>query len=120
MKFGVRPAQYSYQDLPRPTRDDNTGQYSAIAAATSTNANSVYINNYGPFRNGSIYVSQRGIVARVPMDYGSGLSGAKFGSLMLLRELGHLVGKFGDDVNNKQYLKNTQLVKEACFSAKKK
>jgi len=50
------------------------------------------------------------------LDLGSGLSGKKFGAILLLHELGHQVGIFGKDAGN-QKLSNeyTQQVLDACF-----
>lgn len=53
------------------------------------------------------------------VDFGTGLSGAQFGSLLLLHELGHLTGVFKPDAGNGQLNRSyTQQVQDACFKKK--
>ncbi len=50
------------------------------------------------------------------LDMGTGLSGTKFGALLLLHELGHQVGIFGKDAGNEKVNRGyTQQVLDACF-----
>ncbi|MBI3427145.1 MAG: hypothetical protein HY011_29805 [Acidobacteria bacterium] len=114
-------ARYSYQDLSQATQDPNTGAVSAVGAATYRNTNppAVYINNYGPFRNTSVLVRGSSGVKSHTFDFGTGLRGAQFGALLLLHELGHLVGIFGSDAGDSKLNRGyTQQVQDACFPKK--
>ena len=118
----LRGANYSYQDLEQATKDPNTGAISAVGAAinSATKPPSVYINNYGPFRNTTVLVRTSSRVESHTFDFGTGLRGAQFGALLLLHELGHLVGIFGPDAKNSQLNRSyTQQVQDACFPKKK-
>ena len=111
-------ASYSYQDLDHATKDPATGAVNAVGAATNsaTKPSSVYINNYGPFRNTTVLVGTESHT----FDFGTKLRGANFGALLLLHELGHLVGIFGPDAKDpRKNLGYTQQVLEACFPKKK-
>ncbi len=49
-------------------------------------------------------------------DFNSGLTGAKFGALLLLHELGHQTGIFGSDAGNQELNQQyTDRVRKACF-----
>ena len=71
-------ARYSYQDLDHATKDPNTGTVSAVGAAanSATNPPSVYINNYGPFRNTTVLVRTSSRVESYTFYFGTQLRGA--------------------------------------------
>ena len=51
-------------------------------------------------------------------DFGTGLTGADLGALLLLHELGHLTGKWGKDAgigDKDKNLEHTQDVYKNCF-----
>jgi hypothetical protein len=113
--FGAR---YGYRNLGGPKYNSNTGGATAVGAATFSNTRpqSVDINTYGPFRNTTLLVSTPSGVQSMTVDFGTRLTGKQFAALLLLHELGHLVGIFGPDAGNdalnRQY---TQQVQNACF-----
>lgn len=114
-------ASYSYRDLGNRTYDNDTQTVKVVGAATYTNTNpqSVYINTYGPFRNTTQLVTTPSGVKSMTVDFGTGFSGAQFGSLLLLHELGHLTGVFKPDAGNDQLNRSyTQQVQDACFKKK--
>jgi hypothetical protein len=73
----------------------------------------VFINSQGPFLSQILFVPGAGLRT---LDMGTGLRGAEFGGLLLLHELGHVVGKFGPDAAdsalNRSY---TEQVRRRCF-----
>jgi hypothetical protein len=107
---------YSFQALGAPTVDQN-GKVQVTGAATfrgeDGGPSTVFINTQGPFLNQTMFVPGKGMTT---LDFGTGLRGADFGALILLHELGHVVGKFGPDAKNpdlnRQY---TQDVLKNCF-----
>jgi hypothetical protein len=116
----LRAARFSYQNLgaARVNPDDSINVVGA-ATATNTNPPSVYINSYGPFKNQTILVITPSGVKSQTFDFGSGLRGNDFRALILLHELGHLVGIFGPDANNQALNQEyTNRVKAACFGKK--
>jgi RHS repeat-associated protein len=83
-----------------PKIDPNTGSVSVTGAQTNSK-NSVFINSLGPFFNNRMFVPGKGLTS---LDLKTGLTGAKWGALLLLHELGHQAGKFGKDADD--YEKN--------------
>ena len=104
--------EYRVNDLGSPKYDSTTDTVSVVGAQTNS-ATSVWINEKGPFFNQNIFVPGKGLTT---LDFKTGYRGDKFGSLLLLHELGHQAGVFGPDANNQtQNRANTDAVKKACF-----
>jgi hypothetical protein len=104
---------YGFSNLGGPTVVNGTA--SVTGAATLPITHSVAINSNGPFVNQRLYVS--GLGRFVTFDFGTGLTGADFGALLLLHELGHVRGIFGADAGNSALNRlHTQRVQDACFN----
>jgi hypothetical protein len=74
----------------------------------------IFINSEGPFVSQSMVVTGKSGFQTI--DMGTHLRGPDFGALLLLHELGHVVGKFGPDAHdgklNRSY---TDAVLKNCF-----
>jgi RHS repeat-associated protein len=121
--FGGREAALAmlrateYRVLPLagggPKLDPQTGQISVTGAQTNS-PTSVFINSKGPFFNNRMVVP--GTNGMQLLDFKTGLTGAQFGALLLLHELGHQSKRFGADADNlEKNLKHTKEVYKACF-----
>jgi RHS repeat-associated protein len=108
----LESTEYRVLPLGAPSLNQQTGQYGVTGAQTNSST-SVFINSQGPFFNTIINIPG---VGNRTFDFGTGLSGAEFGALLLLHELGHQIGIFRSDRNdsalNRSY---TQQVQDACF-----
>jgi hypothetical protein len=106
---------YGFARLGGPHVNDE-GNVTVVGAATYSQMSPVrvFINADGPFANQSMYVMGKSGFQTV--DMGTNLRGADFAALLLLHELGHVVGKFGPDANdgklNRSY---TDAVLKNCF-----
>jgi hypothetical protein len=108
--------QFSYEPLGMAT-DENGG---SLVTGAQTRGNTVTINTQGPFRQTTIPVRlPDGRIEFRTVDFNSGISsGAQFGSLLLLHELGHRTGVFLPDAgveNRELNRRQTQQVLDACF-----
>jgi hypothetical protein len=87
---------------------NSDGKVSVVSASTDRDRNIILINSEGP------YMNPRLTVHGIQFNYG--LADREFRALLLLHELGHLVGKFhhdgNDDALSRAY---TRRVMEACF-----
>lgn len=108
-------AEYRFIPMGAPRLNDD-GLPSVVGAATHNEATPalVTINSEGPFvRQAMLVIGASGFQT---IDMGTNLRGADFGALLLLHELGHVVGKFGPDAHdgklNRSY---TESVLKACF-----
>jgi hypothetical protein len=111
-------ASYSYRDLGVPIYNPDTQTVKVTGAATLSNTNppSVYLNTNGPFSNTTLLVMTPSGVQSKTVDFKTGMRGAEFGALLLLHELGHLVGIFKADASNAELNRQyTQQVQDACF-----
>ena len=107
---------YRFLDLGAPTVGaDGTA---SVAGAMTVDPTDVFINTSGPLFDQSVFVpsTQQFVYFSI-----GGLSGADFGALLLLHELGHQEGLFGPDTGpnvpagtNAQY---TQQVLDNCFTS---
>ena len=111
-------SQYSFQPLGKPHLNDK-GLVTVVGAATHAEGKppaTVFINLQGPFLTQSMIVQGKDGFQTVNM--GTNRYGADFGAILLLHELGHIVGKFGPDAGpndgdlNRSY---TDLVLKNCF-----
>ena len=90
------------------------GSAAVIGAATVRESNEIWINVQGPMFNQNVYVPEAGRFAY--FDFGTGLNGANWGALLLLHEVGHLVGVFAADASDpKLNRSHTQAVLDSCF-----
>jgi hypothetical protein len=104
--------EYRVLNLGSPQLDSNTGDVSVTGAQTN-DAASVWINEKGPFFHQNLFIPGKGLTT---LDFKTGFRGKKFGSLLLLHELGHQAGVFGSDANNQKLNQQyTDAVKKACF-----
>ncbi|HEU4386304.1 MAG TPA: hypothetical protein VFV34_00805, partial [Blastocatellia bacterium] len=108
----LQNASYSYQNLGMG-KVDQDGRLHVTGAATF--GNTVFINTFGPFRNPTILVQTVSGVR--PQTANQGLNNpVDVGALILLHELGHLLGIFKPDANNSELNQaQTQQVIDACF-----
>ena len=109
-------ASYRFMGLGKPHLNAQ-GLVTVVGASTFADGPPpamVFINAEGPFLYQSMLVAGKSGFQTV--DMGTGLRGADFGALILLHELGHVVGKFGPDAAdsalNRSY---TDLVLKNCF-----
>ncbi|MFI5349641.1 MAG: hypothetical protein ACHQ2Z_08865 [Elusimicrobiota bacterium] len=111
-------AEYRFLAMGKPHLNDK-GIVTVTGAATHAEGPgpaSVFINYEGPFMRQSMIVTGKSGFQTVNM--GTNRYGADFGALLLLHELGHIVGKFGPDAGpndgdlNRSY---TDLVLKNCF-----
>jgi hypothetical protein len=109
-----RAVEYRYEDLGRPTMNAE-GSVKVVGAQTVRGAPAaVFINSHGPFLNQSMAV--QGTDKWRTLDLGTGLRGAEFGALLLLHELGHVVGKFGPDAQDSKLNRSySEQVIQHCF-----
>jgi hypothetical protein len=108
-------AEYRFLPLGAPAINED-GRVGVVGACThaDTRPPSVFINLQGPFLSQLMYVPGKNGLQT--LDFNSNLRGADFGALLLLHELGHMVGKFGPDANDYQLnLSYTQEVLKNCF-----
>ena len=104
--------EYRVLNLGSPQLDSNTGDVSVTGAQTN-DAASVWINEKGPFFHQNLFIPGKGLTT---LDFKTGFRGKKFGSLLLLHELGHQAGVFGPDAGNQKLNQQyTDAVKKACF-----
>jgi hypothetical protein len=86
----------------------------SVTGAQTNSPTSVFINDKGPFFNNRMFV--QGKSGLQTLDSNSGLTGAQFGALLLLHELGHQTGIFGFDAGNQKLNREyTRRVQRACF-----
>jgi hypothetical protein len=111
-------AQYRFLEMGKPHLNDK-GIVTVTGAATHAEGKppaSVFINSQGPFFTQTMYVMGKSGFQTV--DMGTNRRGDDFAALLLLHELGHIVGRFGPDAGpndselNRSY---TQLVLDNCF-----
>lgn len=108
-------ASYRFMSLGKP-RVDVQGHVRVVGANTYHGAPSalVIVNSDGPFVFQHMYVREKGEYHM--LDMGTNLRGADFGALLLLHELGHVVGKFGPDVDDDKLNRSyTEAVLQNCF-----
>lgn len=107
--------EYRFTSLGKPRLNDQ-GLPTVVGAATYADASPimVIVNSDGPFLSQSMYVPGKSGFQTIDMD--TRLRGADFGALLLLHELGHVVGKFGPDAGNSQLNRSyTAQVQKNCF-----
>ncbi|HXT01871.1 MAG TPA: hypothetical protein VN915_14445 [Elusimicrobiota bacterium] len=112
-KFEGAEYRFIPMGAPRMNKDDLP---SVVGAATHNEASPalVTINSEGPFVRQTMLVS--GASGFRTIDMGTNLRGADFGALLLLHELGHVVGKFGPDAHDSKLNRSyTESVLKACF-----
>jgi hypothetical protein len=108
-------AEYRFVPMGAPRLNDEDVP-TVVGAATYADPPpaSVMINSQGPFLKQTMIVN--GATGFQKVDMGTNLRGADFGALLLLHELGHVVGKFGPDAHdsalNRSY---TESVLKNCF-----
>jgi hypothetical protein len=108
--------QYRFLALGRPHLNDQFKPtvIGAVTHAEGAPPASVFINSEGPFLTTSMFVTGKSGFQTV--DMGTNLRGADFGALLLLHELGHVVGKFGPDANDSELNRSyTEEVLKHCF-----
>ena len=108
-------AEYRFVPMGAPTLNAE-GLPRVVGAATyaETSPASVMINSQGPFMNQMMLVNGKSGFQKV--DMGTNLRGADFGALLLLHELGHVVGKFGPDAHDSDLNRSyTESVLKNCF-----
>lgn len=108
-------AEYRFVPMGAPHLNAE-GLPTVVGAATYADSTpaSVMINSQGPFLTQSMIVSGKSGFQTV--DMGTHLRGADFGALLLLHELGHVVGKFGPDAHDSDLNRSyTESVLKACF-----
>lgn len=76
-------------------RLDSNGDPKITGAATFVDDNLIMINSEGNFMTQSVFVPGRSAMVR--FDGRTGLRGVAYSALVILHELGHLVGKFDPD-----------------------
>jgi hypothetical protein len=106
---------YRFMSLGQPHLNDQ-GIVTVVGAATFADASPimVIVNSDGPFMNQIMIVP--GTSGFQTVDMGTHLRGADFGALLLLHELGHVVGKFGPDAGNSELNRSyTAQVQKHCF-----
>ena len=104
---------YSYAEIPNGHAHLDNG-VPVVTGAATINPTTVWINNWGPFLDQDLAVP--GLAQGVHFDFGTGLKDGDFGALILLHELGHQAGIFGEDAQNLgENQAHTQQVYEACF-----
>jgi len=108
-------AEYRFVPMGAPHLNEQ-GVVTVVGAATyaETQPAAVMINSQGPFLTQMMFVTGRSGFQTV--DMGTGLRDADFGALLLLHELGHVVGKFGPDAHDSDLNRSyTESVLKACF-----
>jgi hypothetical protein len=107
-----RAVEYRYEKMGRPTLNSE-GLPRVVGASTHAGTPaSVFINSEGPFIQQNVYVNGRFQI----LDFETGLRGADFGGLLLLHELGHVVGIFGPDAKDSKLNRSyTQQVIDHCY-----
>jgi hypothetical protein len=109
-------SEYRFLDMGKPHLNDK-GVVTVVGAATYAEGKppaSVMVNAQGPFLTQSMYVIGKSGFQTV--DMGTNLRGADFGALLLLHELGHVVGKFGPDAHDSDLNRSyTESVLKNCF-----
>jgi RHS repeat-associated protein len=114
-KAALQKANIYFGNLGEPTYDAKTNKVKSINAVTKDGA--IYINTKGAFFNNSFAAFDKDNNAQhFDLSFGTGYSGKKLAAVILLHELGHLVGKF--EADSQDYEKNlayTKQVLEACF-----
>jgi len=112
-KFEAVEYRFVPMGAPRLNKDDLPV---VVGAATYSDASPILvtINSQGPFSRQTMLVE--GATGFHTIDMGTNLRGSDFSALLLLHELGHVVGKFGPDAHdsalNRSY---TESVLKACF-----
>ena len=112
-------AHYNYTDLGHAVMLEN-GLIKVTGAATLVGT--VYLNTWGPFTNQNMVVATSNGPKSVFFDFTPplGLTGTPFRALLLLHELGHRIGIYGDDTGpingplNRQYTQDTF---DHCFGS---
>ncbi|MFI5361413.1 MAG: hypothetical protein ACHQ49_05545 [Elusimicrobiota bacterium] len=109
-------SEYRFLPMGKPHLNDQ-GVVTVIGAATHAEGKppaSVFINSEGPFVTQMMFVTGRSGFQKV--DMGTNLRDADFGALLLLHELGHVVGKFGPDADDSELNRSyTDQVLKNCF-----
>ncbi|MEW6737586.1 MAG: hypothetical protein AB1489_40265 [Acidobacteriota bacterium] len=107
----LRNAKFQFS----PLRRSNGEPAPEVAAFTRTSENLIVINTRGTFStldDPKVTIGDK----EVNVDCGTGFRGDKLGALLLLHELGHLVGLFGDDAGDeKKTNKYTAGILKNCF-----
>lgn len=109
-----RFVEVSYRFVPMgaPAVGDDGGV--KVVGAATIEKKAVFINNQGPFMSPVMLVPGKSGFQIV--DMGTGLRGADFSGLLLLHELGHVMGLFGPDADDSALNRsNTQRVLDSCF-----
>lgn len=117
----LRNANIKYGDLGR-YKNLGDGRFTGIAAGTNREANEIIINTHGGFLLGGIVLApgyEPGQTVYVSVR--DGLTATEYRAVLLLHELGHLLGpkifgKNDDDVHNQKANEaNAKKVRNACI-----
>ncbi|MFI5360398.1 MAG: hypothetical protein ACHQ49_00390 [Elusimicrobiota bacterium] len=107
-----RAVAYKYEPLGRPTFDESGNPMVVGAATIAGTPVQVFMNSEGPFVNQNVWAHGRWTA----LDFETNLRGADFGGLLLLHELGHVVGKFGPDADDSKLNRSyTDAVIKNCY-----
>ena len=110
-------AQIQFGNLGAPKYNADKDSVRVVNARTSETT--VTINLQGAFFHREFNYFDKNHQAKTAiLDFNTGYSGAKLRAVILLHELGHLVGKFGPDGgegNEDKNLGYTKQVLDACF-----
>jgi uncharacterized protein RhaS with RHS repeats len=110
----LQNAGFRLLDLGSPYQN-STGNWQATGAAAQPTSQEIWLNTSGPFFNQSVWAAGAGQF--LYFDFGTGLTGADWGALLLLHELGHLTGVQGPDAGSPINETWTQSVLDNCFTA---
>lgn len=106
----------TFRLLPMGSPTIVNGNPTVVGAATIAESNEIWINVQGPMFNQNVYIP--GTQSFGYFDFGTGLTGADWGALLLLHEVGHLTGRFGTDAQDSALnLDHTQSVLSHCFKS---
>jgi len=108
--------EYRFVELPGGNATQRPDGSFAVSGAQTVSSDEVQVNAWGPFLNQTLLVTTPSGVVSVTFDFGTGLSGSAFQSLILLHELGHQAGVFQSDAQDSGLnAAQTQQVYDACF-----
>jgi hypothetical protein len=106
-------AGYRFTFMGAPVVNEQ-GNVQVVGAAAFHNPDWVFINSQGPFVTPRMFVPGKSGLQTV--DMGTNLRGADFSALLLLHELGHLVGNFVPDAgDNALNTSNSKAVLKNCY-----